>query len=557
MKRKFLTYFTALGAMLCLLFSCGIDATDEPETAVRTIPYRAFVRGGQTKATLNESTQYVFESGDRLHVCSKEGNEVKMYGILTLISGAGEATAEFQGDLACVDDFTPAADTPVDVTLLGASDVVHNISSDYKEVTTSYTDGQFASNFAGAVQKFSDFTATGTFGDASFSLSQQSSFLVFNIRMRGSEAPVGREITSKLFNNTSDLLRTVEVTVTEAGYVSFALAFKGGDVSLENAKLRLDWTDSESVDQSTEFDDVSNQTLAANHYYTVSRSTLHFDGFRIKAKYANTRVTFKYRDGSVEFSEDHGGTWSTYDGREFALQSAGDEICFRGNRTNCDCNGTTQLFWADKVCYIAGKITSLLADQNSLATNAFRSAFSNGNSNNTKPAAVTFVDIDPSDPLILPAFTADNCYREMFRACTSLTFVPDLPATVVAPNCYFNMFRSCTGLTRADIVLPATTMTENCYRELFRQCENLISVPIFHAATLAPSCYQQMLSGCWALRTVVCLATDISATDCTKDWLSSVTNTNECTFWKASSMTAWQRDYSGIPSNWDVQDYRE
>lgn len=556
MKRKFLTYFTALGVMLRLLCSCGIDATDEPETAVRTIPYRAFVRGGQTKATLNESTQYVFESGDRLHVCSKEGNEVKMYGILTLISGAGEATAEFQGDLACVDEFTPVASTPIDVTLLSTSDAVHVISSDYKEVTASYPTDQFASSFTSAVQRFSDFTATATFGDASFSLRQQSSFVIFNVRMKAQEeAPADRVITAKLYNDQT-LLREVGITVGEPGFLPFVLAFKGGDVTLDDAKLRLEWKDSENEDQYHEFT-ISDQALAANNYYTVSRTTIGFDGFRIRAKFDETSLTFKYTDGTVEFSENHGETWETYySGKTFYL-NADEEVCFRGTRSECDCNGTTQLFFANKVCYIAGKITSLLADPTTLATNAFRSAFSNGDSNKTNPAAVTWVDIDPGDPLILPDVTANNCYREMFRACSSLTTVPALPANTVAEGCYFNMFRSCTGLTTANIDLPATTLSPDCYREIFRQCSNLTSVPIFHASTLAARCYQQMLSGCTSLRTVVCLATDISATDCTKDWLSSVTNTNECTFWKASSMTAWQRGYSGIPSNWDVQDYRE
>lgn len=557
MKTRFSTYLLTLCASLYLLFSCTLEHTGDPKTDVRFVPYRVTVNSGQTKASLNGQTQYVFAEGDRLFVNYIVGNDVKMHGFMTLISGAGNTTAEFQGDLACEDEFTPESTTPINVTLFSASDAIHSISNN--KVGTIYPTNQFAGTFADAVAKFSDFTATSTFGATSLSLNQQSSFLIFNIRMKAvDEAPVARVITAKLYgdgNLEGIPLRSVEIPVSEAGSVPFVLAFKGGDVSLANAILRLEWKNAENEDQSKEFT-VSDQTLAANNYYTVSRTTIGFDGFRIRAKYDNTSFTFKYTNGSVEFSEDSGENWHTYDGRTFTLD-ADEQVCFRGNRANCDCNGTTQLFSADNVCYIAGKITSLLADKNSLAANAFRSAFSNGDSNNTNPAPVTFVDIDPTDPLILPAFTATNCYREMFRACTSLTSVPDLPATEVAPQCYFNMFRKCTGLTTANIELPATTLSEDCYRELFRECSNLTSVPIFPAATLVARCYQQMLSGCWSLRTVKCLATNISATDCTKNWLSDVTNTNECTFFRDPNMTSWTRNQHGIPSNWQVFDYTE
>ena len=164
----------------------------------------------------------------------------------------------------------------------------------------------------------------------------------------------------------------------------------------------------------------------------------------------------------------------------------------------------------------------------------------------------------------LPAMVLENnCYQEMFRSCTSLQTVSNLPATTVADSCYFNMFRSCTGLTTADFELPATTLSQDCYREMFRQCSNLTTAPVFCAPTLVTRCYQQMLSGCKKLKTVTCLATDISATDCTANWLSeSVPNDNKCTFYKASAMTVgdaggWQRNVSGIPSNWVVKNYGE
>ena len=61
-----------------------------------------------------------------------------------------------------------------------------------------------------------------------------------------------------------------------------------------------------------------------------------------------------------------------------------------------------------------------------------------------------------------------------------------------------------------------------------------------------------MFKGCTKLNSVTCLATDISATDCTTDWLSGVAATG--TFTKAAAMTDWTVDSaSGIPAGWTVQ----
>ena len=186
-----------------------------------------------------------------------------------------------------------------------------------------------------------------------------------------------------------------------------------------------------------------------------------------------------------------------------------------------------------------------------------------GTSPGNTPAEVNWVDIHPDDPLILPSFTSQECYREMFRNCTSLTRGPELPAETVSQGCYWNMFRKCTNLTSVSSVLPATTLAENCYRELFRECSKLETVPALPAPTLAPSCYRQMFANCSKLTSVICLATDISATDSHLNWMTSARNNSACIFYKASTMTVnepggWTKgDNSGILSNWQVQDYSE
>lgn len=552
--------------------SCSEDREVPVAPSTRIIRYSADVSEAPLTRATSVDYQYRFEAGDKLYVVNTGTDAGKLYGYLTLVSGAGQATAHFEGDLYCEDEFEPLSSTPVAVTLVGPSDSIHLLAdpSDENRIKgkiygTFYPDDEYASTFAEAVEKYSDFTGTGTFGGRSFTLSQHSTFLVFNVRLKSDDVPADTQVSATLVSGASPVtLWSGTVTAAVAGRLSFVTAFAGG-TALSAAELQLSWTDALSTARQKAFDDISDQTLAANNYYTVSRSDFHFDGFRIRAKENGTKVYFYYTDGSVLYSKDNGETWDTpptqanggieLDGNE--------EACFKANpenptRTDCDLIGPYQLFTTNgKLCYIAGNITSLLADPTQFAANAFRSAFSNGTCVDavTTPAAVTWVDIDEQDPLILPSFTSSQCYREMFRNCTSLTYVPALPATTVASGCYWNMFRDCIGLRRADnITLPATSLQPDCYRELFRKCTNLESIPILPASTLVARCYQQMLSDCNKLTSIVCLATNNSGDAYTKQWVSGITN-SDGTFYKAPG-TVWQQNgTNGCPKNWGVEQY--
>jgi hypothetical protein len=60
-----------------------------------------------------------------------------------------------------------------------------------------------------------------------------------------------------------------------------------------------------------------------------------------------------------------------------------------------------------------------------------------------------------------------------------------------------------------------------------------------------------MFKGCTNLSHITCLATDISATNCTTNWVSEVSSTG--TFEKASDMNNWTTGASGIPSGWTIE----
>ena len=155
---------------------------------------------------------------------------------------------------------------------------------------------------------------------------------------------------------------------------------------------------------------------------------------------------------------------------------------------------------------------------------------------------------------VLPAtILEDSCYSNMFKGCTLLTTAPELPATTLAENCYNRMFRDCTSLTTVPSALPSTNMWRNCYYGMFQGCTSLTTAPELPATTsLNRYCYQAMFMGCTSLNYIKCLATDISATNCTQGWVSGVASTG--TFVKNPNMTSWTTGVDGIPSGWTVQD---
>ena len=147
----------------------------------------------------------------------------------------------------------------------------------------------------------------------------------------------------------------------------------------------------------------------------------------------------------------------------------------------------------------------------------------------------------------LPATTlASSCYSGMFGGCTSLTTAPALPATTLAYSCYSGMFGGCTSLTSAP-ELPATTLADSCYISMFNGCNSLTTAPALPATTLAYSCYSGMFGGCTKLNSITVYADDISASSCTKDWLSGVSSTG--TF-NNMSFAPFENGASGIPSGW-------
>lgn len=103
--------------------------------------------------------------------------------------------------------------------------------------------------------------------------------------------------------------------------------------------------------------------------------------------------------------------------------------------------------------------------------------------------------------------------------------------------------------------MPATTLVNYCYQYMFYNCTALTTAPTLPATTLTQYCYYSMFQGCTNLNRIECLATNISALNCTVNWVANVAATG--TFIKNPSMSSWTTGSSAIPLGWTVEDAAE
>ena len=125
--------------------------------------------------------------------------------------------------------------------------------------------------------------------------------------------------------------------------------------------------------------------------------------------------------------------------------------------------------------------------------------------------------------------------------------------TIEANNAFYGLFAGADKLVNNDerlLVLPATTLTEGCYDNMFSGCKGIEKAPELPAPKLEKGCYQEMFFDCSKLNSVKCLATDISAEGCTKNWLTNAGTeaTGEKVLETAVPMTSGSDD--GVPDGW-------
>ena len=498
-------------AMLLLLGSCAKE-TDLPVPApeTKTIHYSLTVEeGSETRSTLGPDYKHLFEAGDRIYVESTGDDAGKMYGFLSMSisDGVGQSKASFEGDLTSEDGFTPKAETPISLTLVGPADDLHTIV-DGKVTGVNYTD-KSASSIEDAVRKYAHFTGSGLFGDYTYTLQQHSSFLVCALSFDPETTPDGTPITAKIYNNSSEeAMFTHKAQATDVDgdiEVSWVIPFGQGQ-SFTNAKMTVSQEGKDDVNLK-----MADASFVENKFYTFQRTTYLQNYFTIEAIQDGTKVKFNYSDANDGFQYSRDGfEWKNYktaDG-SITLDKEG-HLYFRGKRTSYQNAGSTNnpliTVEGNKPCYVYGDLMFLMCDakfkpRTSLVSDfAFQGIFKN----------CTWLRLKDGEKLTLSATTlSKGCYADMFSGCTGLTSLAgiELPAesTALSSRCFDSMFFGCTGITAIpEGFLPWTQLAFACYRKMFEGCSKLNEVPsdLLPAVNLAKACYIRMFWGCSNLTT--------------------------------------------------------
>ena len=121
-------------------------------------------------------------------------------------------------------------------------------------------------------------------------------------------------------------------------------------------------------------------------------------------------------------------------------------------------------------------------------------------------------------------------------------------------NCY--VYGNVMSLISKDSYATMTNLPySNTFQNLFQGNTNIYHDNgkdlVLPATKLRNQCYYNMFNGCTNLNYIKCLATDISAKDCTTNWLKSTAKKG--TFVKAEGVT-WTEGDSGIPNGWTIKE---
>lgn len=225
-----MTKYSFLGAALSMMAALMMTACSNDDNTIesaaqqnvaKTIPYTVTVNGGTaTRATVQSDNKTLyFADGDKLYVT---GTKIK--GVLNIqagngsTTGPGTASATFSGDLTYSGEGSPAADLELTATLVSVqqrdgSEVTINATTG--AVTVNYPTTAYCADVASAVQKFSNLTGTSRYDTKSFTLSQQTAFLSFAVKLKSSVA-AGDAVTATVKNGSTTLSTASVTTTTDA-----------------------------------------------------------------------------------------------------------------------------------------------------------------------------------------------------------------------------------------------------------------------------------------------------------------------------------------------------
>ena len=228
-----------LPMMTAILAMVACNKNEAQSDPVQKIPYTVNVGSGDpsTRATVDADNKTLrFAYGDKLYVTG-----VNISGVLDIQSGQGTASATFSGELIYSGEGSPASNLALDATLVSfqqEEDVQVLINSSSKAVQVQYPTNTYCASVNDAVQQYSHLTGESTFAQKSFSLTQQSAFLNFEINFAdGTDA--GETLQAVVTNDGSVVCTANVTTKTENEKVVATFVLPVRKDILRNATVKL------------------------------------------------------------------------------------------------------------------------------------------------------------------------------------------------------------------------------------------------------------------------------------------------------------------------------
>ena len=147
---------------------------------------------------------------------------------------------------------------------------------------------------------------------------------------------------------------------------------------------------------------------------------------------------------------------------------------------------------------------------------------------------------------------AMSALHSMYQGCTLLTDAENITInSFTGDTICQNMFRQCSSLVDKIPTINASSITNGCFTYMYYQCSNLTKAHSFPALTLLQTCYSFMYHST-KVNYIKMLATDISATNCLKNWVYGVPNVNTSIFVKHIDAQWTTTGDSAVPTRWKV-----
>ena len=256
MEKK-LFFMAALAGFLlvsCQSLELEQDAMDSPTRI--TLPYSLQVSTQATKVSFDEN-QYSFKDGDQLRITCADRADI-------MGSLAYDGT-RWTGDLSW-EEPEPDPETVLQAMLIHA---------DNQEAAT-YAHG-VADNLKDAIERYSLFTGSFTYGAGSVTLSQDAAFLettvTFTFEGGIGNMPVGRTSVDVSASGNTTASGHADLVKKEGVFQSSFVAVLPGDVTLEKGKSKVSVCDRDILFIPAD-SDKADKALAANMKYTVERSVV-------------------------------------------------------------------------------------------------------------------------------------------------------------------------------------------------------------------------------------------------------------------------------------------